>query len=144
MEPEQKTFKLKVFHPGPGKLSEHTLFVEKGLHSTTRNVIWNTKFGFNDKIIEGRNEYFLSNAINDIRKTIEPEGFRLLVRCSDLDAAQSGMLSDMSAGTLMYKLRKTPGDTETNSYNVLDESTVDEVATLEEQKNFRALYFNTN
>ena len=130
MKPDQKNYLLKVYDMSSGKTSEHNLIVERSLHSKNGNVIWNTKFDFNNEIIEGQNQYRLPETINDIRKIIEPKGFRILVKCSDLDAAQSGMLADMSSGTLIYKLNETSQDNRPKSYDILEESNIASVATL--------------
>jgi hypothetical protein len=127
-------YTLKVFDINSKKVSEHNLTVNRKLHVTNGNAIWNVKFDFQGEVIENENHYFLSESINKIREIIEPKGFRILIKGSDYDAAHSGMQADMSEGTQIYKLMETNADGKYVSYNILTESDINSVVTLEEQK----------
>lgn len=127
-------YTLKVFDLKSNKLTDHNLNVNRGLHATNGNIIWNVKFYFHSETIEIDNQYFLSDCINKIREVIEPKGFRILVKCSDYDAAHSGMQADMSAGTLIYKLKELDSKGQFASYDVLAESDINSVVSLKEQR----------
>src|ERR1043165_2056668 len=131
MEDYPANYKLKVFDLNSSNLTEHNLYVERSLHVANGNIIWKIKFDFNGGVIENENQYFLSESINRIREIIEPKGFRLLVKCSDHDAAHSGMQADMTAGTQIYKLKEKDKQGRFASYDVLEDSDINSVVSLE-------------
>ncbi len=137
----EELYTLKVYDLNFNNTTDHVFTVEKSLHPENGNVIWNTKFTFNGELIESKNHYFLSQSINDIRKIIEPKGFRILIKCADLDAAHSGMLADMSAGTLIYKLNEAKKEGKPNSYSILEASDINSVVSIEEQVKFREEFY---
>ena len=143
MKPETEYYKLKVFDLNSNKITESNLTVDRGLHPINGNVIWSVKFDFQGEQIESENLYFLSESINKIREIIEPRGFRLLVKCSDSDAKHSGMQADMSAGTLIYKMKETKTGGGYASYHVLAESDINSVVSLKEQKKNNEEYLAT-
>jgi len=133
METEPKNYTLKVFDLNSNNITEHNLKVSRGLHKTNGNVIWNIQFDFQGNLIESTNLHFLSQSINKIREIVEPKGFRILVKCSDYDAAHSGMQADMTAGTQIYKMNKLNEKGNPVSYDVLTESDINSVVSLAEQ-----------
>lgn len=132
---------LKVFNSSSNIISKHELIAEKGLHKINRNIIWNIKFNFFGDVINSYDHYFLSDALNEIRKVIEPKGFRILVKCSDYDASHSGGQADITAGTLIYKLNETDNQGHFIDYHIFEESDTNSVVTLEEQNKYRKEYF---
>jgi hypothetical protein len=149
---EVKTYLIKVYETSTGQITVHQLKAEKGLHPENRNVIWDIEFDFFGDIFRIKGEYFLSAAMDKIRETIEPKGYRALVKCADYDAAHSGMQADMSAGTKIFKLSLVDGlkkrsDSKKNpiieaTFHVFDESDIASVTTLQKQRHFRADYFD--
>lgn len=137
MEAEQKNYTLKVFDLNSNNITEHNLKVESGLHKTNGNVIWNIQFDFQGEKIESENQHLLSQSINKIREIIEPKGFRILVKCSDYDAAHSGMQADMTAGTMIYKMNELNEKGSPVSYDILAESDIHSVVSLSEQNKNR-------
>lgn len=104
---------------------------------------------FNNKQLESTVEYNLSWAIDHIRSIIEPKSFRMMIRWSELDAHQTGMLGDMSAGTLAHSLSEVAAYNTNDSsdktppepFHVLDESAAEKMASLKEQRKYREAIF---
>jgi len=146
MNKEIKSYNLKVINLETRDISQCELVTERGLHLVNGNIIWKAilKLKNEEMIVEG--EYFLSSAINKIREVIEPNGYRILVKCSDIDAAHSGMQADMSAGTKIYKLKLLDNTSSKQNrkdaqFHVLDDSEEDSVGSLQEQKEFKKSFY---
>ena len=136
MNGQFEIYRLKVFDLSSNKITEHELITEQGVHPVNKNIIWSVKFDFYGESIKSQNQYFLSEAVNEIRKIIEPKGYRMLIRCSDYDAAHSGMQADMSAGTKIYKLNEINDKGKFISFDIFEESDIKSVATLADQKKY--------
>ena len=134
---------LKLLHLPTHTVTAHTITVSEALHPVNGNRIWNTQFSFNEEVIESKGVYYLYEAINHIREIVEPKGYRVLARCADHDAVSTGIQADMSAGTMVYKLKEIDAEGRYVSYHVLTESDIQEVVTLEEQKKNTASYYQS-
>jgi len=150
MNNEIKSYILKLHNLATRDISQCKLITQRGSHPENSNVIWNVTFIFNDEAIKVEGEYFLSSAIDKIREVIEPQGYRILVKCADIDACHSGMQADMSSGTLIYKLTlldniSSSATSKQNKkevqFHVLADSEEDSVGTLQQQKEFRKTYY---
>jgi len=140
---KKKEYKLKIRSIESGVISTHTLRTIKGLHKDNGNIIWIVEFEFFNEVLISSTNYMLSNSIDQIRKEIEPKGYRLLIKWSEIDACQSGMLADMSAGTLMYHMneiekinKKKDLSGKYPSYHILDETDFTKVVTLQVNKDY--------
>ena len=146
MNNELRSYTIKVLQLATQDISQGKLVAERELHPENGNIIWKVIFIFKIEELKVEGEYFLSGAIDKIREVIEPNGYRVLIKCADIDAAHSGMQADMSAGTLIYKLKllektKLSSNRKEAQFHVLDESEEDSVGTLQEQKEFRRTYY---
>ncbi|MBK7569288.1 MAG: hypothetical protein KBF42_07180 [Chitinophagales bacterium] len=137
-----KYYTVKIFELNSNKITKHKLFVDRALHATNNNIIWSVKLDFFAQILEIKDQYLLSESINRIREIIEPAGFRILVKCSDHDAAQSGMLADMTSGTIIYKLKETDAKGKFARYHVLAESDINSVVSLGDQKTNKENFYS--
>lgn len=137
---------IKLYHSESKKISQHELIVTRSLHPSNGNILWSIQLDFFGKPLNVDNEYFLSEAIDTIRQIIEPLSYRMLIKWCELDAFQTGLIADMSAGQSFYKyeimkkakkrlFRKNRPNTAT--FHVLDEAAPEDVVSLEEQKKYR-------
>lgn len=143
MTGEKKEYKLKLGSIESEVTSVHALRTIEGLHEDNGNIIWKVEFEFFDEVLTSSKNYMLSDSIDEIRKEIEPKGYRILIKWSEIDAHQSGMLGDMSAGTLMYHMKEVEKINKKEnhsggypSYNILDETDFKKVVTLQVQKDY--------
>lgn len=128
-------------------------------HTKTKDVIWHTlgvkqdlkkhysfKLFFHEKdgkIIETNENHYLSRSLDELREYLEKTDRLIVVRGADRNCAASGMQADMSAGTSTSKLemhdRLNRGENINHSnyiFSVLDDSTIESITTLADQKNY--------
>ena len=150
MENEVKTHQIKLLNLASGEISLHPLMVTEGRHPQNHQVSWKLEFEFFGEKISISAQYYLSHALDEIRQQIEPLSYRMLIKWSEIDAVQSGMSADMSAGTKCYKyeiLRQISDQTDDHKerrrrrreaiFWVLEEADLEEIASLEEQEKYR-------
>jgi len=143
MEGEEKEYQILVKSIETDAHTEHKLRTIEGRDRSNGHILWTIEFDFFNKVLRSNPDYMLSNALNEIREEIEPKGFRIGVRWAEIDAHQSGMLGDMSAGSLMYLGREVDEiNNKANhiggypSYHILEATSIEKAVTLDVQKKY--------
>ncbi|MEM6263194.1 MAG: hypothetical protein AAGI38_11850 [Bacteroidota bacterium] len=144
----EKTYSIKLVNISTKEITEHKLLVIEGLHPENGNILWKVEFDFFGDKIEVGKEYFLSNAIDGVRRIIEPLYYRMLIRWCEIDAVQSGMIADMTAGRKFYKyeivkkvnlgsIKQRRSRYKKAIFSVLAEALPENVVSLIEQETYR-------
>ena len=143
MNGEIKEYLIKVKSIETEIESEHNLRTIESRNDLNGHILWTIEFDFFDKVLHTKPNHMLSSALNEIRKKIEPEGFRIGVRWSEIDAHHSGMLGDMTAGSAMYYAREIEEiNKKANyskgypSYHILEKTEFVKVVSLDDQNNY--------
>lgn len=97
---------------------------------------------YNNQKIEGRSSNYF-HAFQEIRKILEPQGFRFLCYGASLHCYPSGMTLDMGEGNSVYKM--TMGRVARKQDMVGTFQTGDDVipATIEEQRSFFEVWLDS-
>lgn len=150
----EKVYPIKLINISTKEITLHKLLVIEGRHPGNGNIVWMVELDFFGRKIEPREEYLLSEAIDGIRTIIEPLSYRILIKWCEVDAVQSGMLADMTAGQAFYKyeivkkinaglIKKRKSGYKEALFPVLGEALPENVVSLVEQETYRnEKYFN--
>lgn len=129
---------VRVYHTKTKEVVWHTLGIKKPKEYYSFKLFFYEKDG---KIIETKEYPYLSLALDETREYLEKTDRLIVVRGADRNCAASGMQADMSAGQGISKLemndRLNKGEKINTSdyiFNVLEDSTIENVTTLAEQK----------
>ncbi|WP_291721291.1 hypothetical protein [Bernardetia sp.] len=130
---------VRVYNTKTKEVIRHTLGMKQDLEKYySFKLFFYEKDG---KIIETKEYSYLCSALDEIREYLEKTDRLIVVRGADRNCAASGMQTDMSAGQGISKLemnaRLNKGEKINRSdyiFNVLEDSTIENVTTLAEQK----------
>lgn len=129
---------IKIKSISTNQITTHKLTTIEGRYNS--HIIWTIKLEFVNRTIRTKSYYYLSDALNEVRKEIEHKGYRIGVRWAEKNAIQTGMLSDMSAGATMYythevdEVNKNPNENY-KPYFILEEGNFKYIVTREKQLN---------
>lgn len=137
MKDDSTKYQIDFYNINTAETTTEELVVIEGVHPENHNITWSCDFTFKGERIIIKQEYYLSMLMYRIREKIEPQGYRALVICSELDAHHSGMQADMSNGSIIYKLESQEKEGSLKSFPVFGKSSIEKVVTIGEQKKFQ-------